>query len=120
MSAVKRLLLSSLLLPGFPASLKYVQRRCATVFMLHRFQDAERGIAGCDVSHLRRALAYLVKNNYEFVSLTDLFDRLAGKGPQPSGAVAFTIIIVLYQIGQRSAQMRYIAACNTALRVLKA
>jgi len=91
MSAVKRLLLSSLLLPGFPASLKYVQRRCATVFMLHRFQDAERGIAGCDVSHLRRALAYLVKNNYEFVSLTDLFDRLAGKGPQPSGAVAFTI-----------------------------
>jgi peptidoglycan/xylan/chitin deacetylase (PgdA/CDA1 family) len=91
MGTVKRLLLNSLLLPGFPASLKYVQRHCATVFMLHRFQDAERGIAGCDVSHLRRALAYLIKNNYEFVSLIDLFDRLAGKGPQPSGAVAFTI-----------------------------
>lgn len=91
MSTVKQLLLNSLLLPGFPASLKYVQRHCATVFMLHRFQDAERGIAGCDVSHLRRALTYLVKNNYEFVNLIDLFDRLAGKGPQPSGVVAFTI-----------------------------
>ncbi len=91
MGAVKQLLLNLLLLPGFPASLKYVQRNCATVFMLHRFRDTERGIVGCDVSHLRRALAYLVKNNYEFVTLIDLFDRLAGKGPQPRGAVAFTI-----------------------------
>lgn len=91
MSAVKQFLLNSLLLPGFPASLKYVQRHCATVFMLHRFQDAERGIAGCDVSHLRRALTYLVRNNYEFIGLGDLFDRLAGKGPRPRGAVAFTI-----------------------------
>lgn len=91
MGTVKRLLLNSLLLPGFPASLKYVQRNCATVFMLHRFQDAERGIEGCSVSHLRRALAYLAENKYEFVSLGDLFDRLGGNGPQPSGAVAFTI-----------------------------
>jgi peptidoglycan/xylan/chitin deacetylase (PgdA/CDA1 family) len=91
MVAVKQLLLNSLLMPGFPASLKYVQRRCATIFMLHRFQYAERGIAGCDVSNLRRGLRYLIKNNYEFVSLTDLFDRLAGNGPEPSGAVAFTI-----------------------------
>jgi peptidoglycan/xylan/chitin deacetylase (PgdA/CDA1 family) len=36
-------------------------------------------------------LAYLVKNGYEFVSLADLFGRLAGDGPQPRGAVAFTI-----------------------------
>src|SRR5258708_13238356 len=98
MSAVKRLLLSSLLLPGFPASLKYVQRRCATVFMLHRFQDAERGIAGCDVSHLRRALAYLVKNNYEFVSLTDLFDRLAGKGDRKSTRLNSSHQIISYAV----------------------
>jgi peptidoglycan/xylan/chitin deacetylase (PgdA/CDA1 family) len=91
MRAVKRFLLNSLLLPGFPASLKYVQRDCATIFMLHRFQDTEQGIAGCDVSHLRRALAYLVKNRYELISLVELFDRLAGKGPLPRGAVAFTI-----------------------------
>jgi len=91
MIAIKTLFLNSLLVPGFPASLKYVQRHCATIFMLHRFQDAGRGIAGCDVENLRRGLRYLVKNNYEFVSLTKLFDRLAGNGPPPSGAVAFTI-----------------------------
>jgi peptidoglycan/xylan/chitin deacetylase (PgdA/CDA1 family) len=91
MRAVKQLLLNSFLLPGFPSLLSHVQRNCATVFMLHRFQDAERGIAGCDVSHLRRALAYLVRNNYELVPLVDLFERLGGKGPQASGAVAFTI-----------------------------
>ena len=91
METVKQLLLNFLLLPGFPASLKYIQRDCATVFMLHRFQDTERGIAGCDVSHLRRALSYLVKNNYEFVTLVELFERLSGNGPQPRGAVAFTI-----------------------------
>lgn len=91
MGSVKQLLLQSLLLPGFPALLKYVQRDCATVFMMHRFQDVERGIAGCNVSHLRRALSYLVKKKYELVSLVELFDRLAGGGPQPRGAVAFTI-----------------------------
>jgi len=91
MIAFKRLLLNALLIPGFPASLKYVHRHCATVFMLHRFQDRDRGIEGCEASHLRRALTYLAINNYEFVSLAELFDRLAGSGPQPSGAVAFTI-----------------------------
>jgi peptidoglycan/xylan/chitin deacetylase (PgdA/CDA1 family) len=91
MGSVKQLMLMPLLLPGFPAFLRYVQRDCATVFMLHRFQDAERDISGCDVSHLRRALAYLTRNNYELVSLLDLFERLGGKGPQVRGAVAFTI-----------------------------
>jgi len=91
MESFKQLLLKLLLLPGFATSLKYVQRSCATVFMLHRFQDMERGTAGCSVPHLRRALAYLVKNNYELVTLADLFERLAGEGPQLRGAVAFTI-----------------------------
>lgn len=91
MTSVKQLLLKPLLVPGFPALLKYVQRDCATVFMLHRFRDPERGIAGCDVSHLRRALAYLTRNGYELVTLVELFERLGGKGPQARGAVAFTI-----------------------------
>ena len=91
MPSLKQLLLTPLLLPGFPALLKYVQRDCATVFMLHRFGDPQRGIAGCDVSHLRRALAYLIRNRYELVSLVELFERLDGKGPEPRGAVAFTI-----------------------------
>jgi peptidoglycan/xylan/chitin deacetylase (PgdA/CDA1 family) len=88
---LKQLLLKPLLLPGFPALLKYVQRDCATVFMLHRFHDSERGITGCDVSHLRRALAYLTRNGYELVTLVELFDRLGGKGARARGAVAFTI-----------------------------
>jgi peptidoglycan/xylan/chitin deacetylase (PgdA/CDA1 family) len=91
MTSLKQLLLKPLLLPGFPALLKYVQRDCATVFMLHRFSDPERGIAGCDVSHLRRALAYLTRNGYELVTLVELFERLGGKGPLARGAVAFTI-----------------------------
>ena len=91
MGSVKQLLLKSLLLPGFPAFLRYVQRDCATIFMLHRFQDAERDSAGCDVSHLRRGLAYLIRNNYELISLADLFERLGGRGRQARGAVAFTI-----------------------------
>jgi peptidoglycan/xylan/chitin deacetylase (PgdA/CDA1 family) len=91
MGSVKQSLLNALLIPGFPACLRYVERDCATVFMLHRFQDKERGIAGCEVSHLRRALAYLKSNNYELVTLADLFERLGGKGPQAQGAVAFTI-----------------------------
>src|SRR5262249_34045711 len=41
--------------------------------------------------HLRCALAYLSRNGYELVSLVELFERLGGKGPQPRGAVAFTI-----------------------------
>jgi len=91
MGAVKQALLNLLLVPGLPASLKHVRQTCATVFMLHRFQDAERGIAGCEVVHLRRTLAYLAKHKYEFVSLANLFERLAGHGPPLRGAVAFTI-----------------------------
>jgi len=91
MTAVKQLLLKSLLIPGLPAFLKYVVRDCASIFMLHRFRDVERGTAGCDISQLRRALTYLTRNNYELVTLVDLFERLSGKGPLARGAVAFTI-----------------------------
>ena len=91
MRAAKRAFLNLLLVPGFPASLKYVQQSCATVFMLHRFRDSEHGIEGCDVPHLRNTLAYLVKNGYEFISIPSLFDRLAGNGPPLRGAVAFTM-----------------------------
>lgn len=85
------MLLRALLLPGFPALLKHVQRDCATIFMLHRFRDEARGVAGCDAAHLRAALAYLVGNKYEVIGLEELFARLAGEGPPPRGAVAFTI-----------------------------
>ena len=66
-------------------------RDCATIFMLHRFQDPDRGIAGFDPAQLRRGLEYLRKNKYEIVSLENIFDRLARKGSALRGAVAFTI-----------------------------
>jgi len=91
MKAIKQLILKPLLLPGFPALLKYVQRDCATIFMLHRFNDPQRGVSGCDALHLRRTLAYLASKGYEMVSLMELFDRLGGSGRQARGAVAFTI-----------------------------
>ena len=91
MTLVKQLLLKPLLLPGFPALLKYAQRDCATIFMLHRFRDPKRGVEGCDVPHLRRALTYLIRNGYELVSVVELFERLEGGGPQARGAIAFTI-----------------------------
>jgi peptidoglycan/xylan/chitin deacetylase (PgdA/CDA1 family) len=84
-------MLNSLLLPGFPALLRHVQRGCATIFMLHRFRDPARGIAGTDLAQLRAALRYLVGNGYELIGLADLFARLAGDGPPARGAVAFTI-----------------------------
>jgi peptidoglycan/xylan/chitin deacetylase (PgdA/CDA1 family) len=88
---VKQLLLKSLLLPGFPALLRHGQRGYATIFVLHRFRDAEHGIAGSDPAHLRSALSYLSRNNYELVSVADLVGRLGGAGAPPRGAVAFTI-----------------------------
>jgi len=91
MNAAKQFLLNCLLIPGFPASFRYIQRQCSTIFMLHRFHEPERGITGCSAAHLRQALTYLAKNGYELVGLTELFERLAGRGPEPRGAVAFTI-----------------------------
>ncbi len=91
LKAAKQALLQLLVSSGFPASFKYVQRHCATIFMLHRFRDPELGVAGFDAQRLRETLGYLTRQNYELIGLVELFDRLAGNGPEPRGAVAFTI-----------------------------
>ncbi|MDN5940441.1 MAG: polysaccharide deacetylase family protein [Nitrospira sp.] len=67
------------------------QRDCATIFMLHRFQDPNRGIAGFDPAQLQRGLEYLRNHRYEIVSLENIFDRLAKKESVLRGAIAFTI-----------------------------
>jgi peptidoglycan/xylan/chitin deacetylase (PgdA/CDA1 family) len=77
--------------PGVASLFSHAQRDCATIFMLHRFQDPNRGVVGLDPAQLRRGLEYLRKNRYEIVSLENIFDRLAGKGLALRGAVAFTI-----------------------------
>lgn len=91
MIAFKKLLLDTLEFSGFPASLKLIQRQCATIFMLHRFEDPENGIPGCDPENLRRGLEYLVRKKYRFISLSDLFDQMLKEDEPPCGAVAFTI-----------------------------
>lgn len=63
----------------------------ATVFMLHRFRDADRGVEGIDPAAVERGLSYLRRHRYDLVGLEELFRRLAGDGPPLRRAVAFTI-----------------------------
>jgi peptidoglycan/xylan/chitin deacetylase (PgdA/CDA1 family) len=80
-----------LLVPGVPSLFRNARRNCATIFMMHRFTHRDRGIHGFDPGQLRKGLEYLHRNKYEFLSLTDLFSRLAGNGPELRGGVVFTI-----------------------------
>ena len=56
--------------PGVATLFSPAQRDCATIFMLHRFQDPDRGIAGFDPAQLQRGLEYLRKNE-----IRDCFSR---------------------------------------------
>ena len=80
-----------LLVPGVPLLFRYARSNYATVFMMHRFTNSDRGIEGFDPGQLRKGLDYLRRNKYELLSLEDLFSRLAGNGPVLNGAVVFTI-----------------------------
>jgi peptidoglycan/xylan/chitin deacetylase (PgdA/CDA1 family) len=68
-----------------------LMRRCATVFMLHRFRDPERGIPGTEPRALGAALDLLERRGYEIVSLSEVIRRLAGEGPPPQGAISLTL-----------------------------
>jgi len=87
----RRLYHKLLLVPRLPSSFRHIQSDYATVFMMHRVHDGEPGAEGLEAKHLRRGLEYLRRNRYEFVSLSELFRRLAGEGPRLRGAVAFTV-----------------------------
>lgn len=63
----------------------------ATVFMLHRFDCPEVGVRGHDLGFLRQALGYLRRNNYELISLRELYGRLAHDARSVRRAVVFTI-----------------------------
>ena len=66
-------------------------RGVATVFMLHRFRDDERGVQGTDPAGLCKGLESLRRRRYEFLGLEEVYRRLAGEGPPLRRAVAFTI-----------------------------
>lgn len=80
-----------LLVPGVPCFFRLARRNCATIFMMHRFTHEDRGIVGFEPAQLRKGLEFLRRNNFEFLSLTELFSRLNGNDPQLRGEVVFTI-----------------------------
>jgi peptidoglycan/xylan/chitin deacetylase (PgdA/CDA1 family) len=80
-----------LLVPHLPSAVRHIQSDYATIFMMHRVRDGDPGATGIDARKLRSGLDYLRRNGFELVSLTELFQRLAGEGPRVRGAVAFTV-----------------------------
>lgn len=59
--------------------------------MLHRFADRERGNDGVDPSVVRADLAYLRREGYELVSLTELVKRLQERDSRLGKTVTFTV-----------------------------
>jgi len=66
-------------------------RRRAVIFMLHRFAEPERGIAGHDPRLVRAVLEALRRDDYLILPLADLLGRLAERDAQVSGTIAFTV-----------------------------
>jgi peptidoglycan/xylan/chitin deacetylase (PgdA/CDA1 family) len=62
-----------------------------TIFMLHRFQDQERGIRGHSPEFVRNALSFLRRERYRIVSVKEIFDSLSNGERIPSRTVAFTM-----------------------------
>jgi len=66
-------------------------RGTASIFMLHRFADRERGNDGLDPAIVREDLAYLRREGYELVSLVELVKRLCERDSSLGKTVAFTV-----------------------------
>ena len=90
-AALKRLLLATLTGRRVSRVWAPFMRGRGTIFMLHRFADPDLGTVGHDPATLRAALAYLRRERYDLVSLTELFRRLSDATPTLDRAIAFTI-----------------------------
>jgi peptidoglycan/xylan/chitin deacetylase (PgdA/CDA1 family) len=91
MNSAKAVLRDALTVPGLAAPFAVLRRGRAVIFMLHRFRQAEIGIEGHDPSEVRRGLEYLRRKRYELVPLTEVFERLGGRGRPLDRSVAFTM-----------------------------
>lgn len=67
------------------------RRSGASIMMMHRFADRDRGNAGHDPAMLRRHLEYLRRRRYDLVSLADLVQRLISGDKRLGRSVVFTI-----------------------------
>jgi len=91
MRRVRTALLQVLALPGFARAFTPLLRDRATVFVLHRLNDPERGIPGNRADAIRAALAYLRRERFELVHLEEVVRRSQNGDPPLRGAVAFTL-----------------------------
>ncbi len=88
---IKDRVLDAVRLPGATAAFAPLMKRCATVFMLHRFRDPDRTVEGHDPAMLRQALEYLRRHRYDLLDLERLFQRLGEDNGSLDRAVVFTI-----------------------------
>ena len=89
--AVKRSVASVLASDAVSSLFRPFARGVASIFMLHRFADNDRGNSGHDPRALRMHLEYLRRRRYELVSLADLVERLRTGDTRLYKTVAFTI-----------------------------
>ena len=88
---LKQLVASALSSAPVTALAQPLARGVASIFMMHRFHDADRGNAGHDRETLRACLAYLRRNRYDLVALAELVKRLGARDTRLAKTVAFTI-----------------------------
>jgi peptidoglycan/xylan/chitin deacetylase (PgdA/CDA1 family) len=90
-SAMKRGVVTVLASDAVSSLFRPLARGVASIFMLHRFADRDRGNTGHDVEVLRAHLEYLRRRRYELVSLAELVQRLQVNDSRLNKTVAFTI-----------------------------
>jgi peptidoglycan/xylan/chitin deacetylase (PgdA/CDA1 family) len=91
MSHVVQWLTDMLTVPWAVRPFAPMMRGHASILVLHRLADPDRGIKGIDPRDLRRALEFLRSERYRIVSLESVFRSLAGEGPPLDRTVAFTL-----------------------------
>jgi peptidoglycan/xylan/chitin deacetylase (PgdA/CDA1 family) len=88
---VQRVLLSALTVPAATRLFSRFMTGRATIFVLHRLEDGDRGTPGHDLQSLRSFLSLLRRERYALVGLEELFRSLAEGDRRVSRAVAFTL-----------------------------
>ena len=66
-------------------------RGADTILTLHRFADAAGGVRGQDIAALRSDLAYLRKNRYDLVGVSEIVTRFVDRVSGSRSAIAFTV-----------------------------
>ena len=72
-------------------SIAALMKNYAVIFMLHRFEDQERGVSGHSLAFLDQALTFLRNEGYQFVALEDLVRRVQQGLPPLKNSICFTI-----------------------------